>query len=154
MKGFLLDEKGDIVIENGQLVMISGNELKAQTLRTVMGTNKGEWFYNNDEGIDFSFMLGKGITDEMRLAQCKDACSQVDESLYVSEFNCEVENKTRKSTIQFVAKNDNNTEITFSEVYGDETNTDAARKLAEANAELTAYRSATNKLARRLDGEI
>lgn len=153
MFGFLLDEKGDIVIENGSIATVSDNELTAQTLRTIMGTNKGEWFMDEEEGIRFSYLLGKGITDDMRLAQAKDACRQVDESLYVTEFKVEVDKETRGSRMTFKAQNDNETVVTYNETFGDETNDNAASKLAQANTELAGYRSAVNKLERRLDGE-
>ena len=42
--------------------MIKGTELKAQTVKTVLGTNNGEWFGNPDEGISFRNILGKNRT--------------------------------------------------------------------------------------------
>lgn len=59
MRGFLLDSNGDVVIENNKIVMIDGQNLKAQTVRTLLGTNKGEWFGNEEEGISFKNILGK-----------------------------------------------------------------------------------------------
>lgn len=154
MRGFLLDEKGDIVIENGSIALVENEHLKAQTLRTVMGTNKGEWFLNDEEGIDFNFMLGKGITEDMQLAQCKDACNQVDTSLTVVDFHREVDKATRKAEINFKAQGDN-VDITVSQSYGDmvETNADASSKLAIANAQMAADRSSALKLERRLSGQ-
>ena len=62
IKGFLLDSNGDVVIKNSQISMIDGAELTAQTVRTVLGTNNGEWFGNPDEGISFRNILGKNRT--------------------------------------------------------------------------------------------
>lgn len=59
MKGFALNEQGDLVIENGEIQMVHGTELKAQTIKTVLGTQKGEWFPNWEEGIDHNEILGK-----------------------------------------------------------------------------------------------
>ncbi len=42
-----------------QIEMVEGNELLAQTVKTVLGTNKGEWALNTDEGITFANILGK-----------------------------------------------------------------------------------------------
>ena len=106
MQGFKLDNNGDIAIENGEIAFVSDNELTAQTLQTVLGTNKGEWFMNENEGVDFGFLLGKGITDDMRLGQVTDAAYQVDERLQVVGFSCEEESSTRKSTIHFSVKDD------------------------------------------------
>ena len=50
---------GDLSITNNEIDMIEGNELKAQTIGCVLSTNKGEWLFNLDEGIDFDAILGK-----------------------------------------------------------------------------------------------
>lgn len=59
MRGFLLDESGDVVVKGNDIAMLQGNELLAQKVRLVLGTNKGEWFANTDEGIDNKVLLGK-----------------------------------------------------------------------------------------------
>lgn len=59
MKGFALNEQGDLLIENGDIQMAHGAELTKQTIKTVLGTQKGEWFLNWDEGINHNEILGK-----------------------------------------------------------------------------------------------
>ena len=59
MKGFKLNENGDVVIANDEIELISDDELTQQTIKTVLNTNKGEWFANKDEGINFRAILGK-----------------------------------------------------------------------------------------------
>lgn len=59
IKGFLLDNNGDVVIKDNKISMTEGTDLTAQTVRTVLGTNNGEWFGNSDEGISFRNILGK-----------------------------------------------------------------------------------------------
>lgn len=155
MKGFKLDERGDIVFEKGKIAFVEDINLTVQTIRTVMGTNKGEWFLNDNEGIDFDFILGKGITDDMRLSQCADACQQVDSNLYVYDFRSEVDKKTRQSTLFFKAKDGGTTLISLDKNYGQdisETNANASEKLAHANEMLASNRKATEKLERRLSG--
>jgi hypothetical protein len=127
MKGFLVDKRGDIVITNGSIELVENKELKAQTLRTVMGTNKGEWFLNEEEGIDFNYMLGKGITEDMQLAQCKDACNQVDPNLAVINFRRDLDKTTRQAEIYFKAQGDN-VDIDVKQSYGDMTETIAQLK--------------------------
>ena len=68
MKGFELSN-GDVVIKNGEIQMVSGAELTRQTVETVLGTNKGEWFFNVDEGITFSNILGKKGLKETEIPQ-------------------------------------------------------------------------------------
>ena len=64
MKGFKLTSSGDVEIKNNQIQMIDGNELLRQTVECVLGTNKGEWFLNPDEGINFRNILGKRIPEQ------------------------------------------------------------------------------------------
>jgi hypothetical protein len=59
VKGFKLDSSGDIAINKGIIEMVEGNELLAQTTKAVLQTNKGEWFFNLNEGITFANILGK-----------------------------------------------------------------------------------------------
>lgn len=59
IKGFAIDDKGDLIIENSSIKMVHGTELTKQTIKTVLGTQKGEWFLNWNEGIDHNTILGK-----------------------------------------------------------------------------------------------
>ena len=59
MKGFALNEQGDLLIENGVIQMVHGAELTMQTIKSVLGTQKGEWFLNWEEGINHREILGK-----------------------------------------------------------------------------------------------
>lgn len=61
MKGFALDEHGDIVIQNGEIQLLHGSSLTAQTVKSVLGTQKGEWFLNINEGINHRNILGKKV---------------------------------------------------------------------------------------------
>jgi len=65
MKAFKLDSSGDVVINDNKIEYVSGVELVAQTLRQVLNTNLGEWFGNEDEGIDFSVVLTKNPNYEL-----------------------------------------------------------------------------------------
>ena len=75
------------------------NELKAQTIRTVIGTNKGEWPLNKNEGINFDYVLGKGITDDMIMTQIIDGMRQVDETLYLDNLNVQRIRTVEKTVI-------------------------------------------------------
>lgn len=50
---------GDLVITNNEIELVEGNELKRQTIQSVLSTNKGEWFFDAEEGIDFQSILGE-----------------------------------------------------------------------------------------------
>ena len=158
MKGFLLDENGDIVIakekSGKQIQMVEGNDLIAQKIMTVLGTNIGEWFLDDTEGIDFDFIIGKGITEDMLMTQIYSGVHQVSESFYVSDFNVDIDKKTRTATISFTVEDNGITILQLTKKYGAETNANAASKLAEANALLNADRNANAKLERILSGQF
>lgn len=61
MTGFRLNN-GDLVITNGEIELVENSELKAQTIQQVLSTNKGEWLFDTEEGIDFDVILGKHRT--------------------------------------------------------------------------------------------
>lgn len=85
MKGFKIKD-GDLVISENLLIgkreieMISGNELTAQTLQSVLSTNAGEWIFDISEGINFANVLGKqktkSITSTADSALLKEFASQ------------------------------------------------------------------------------
>ena len=58
MKGFALTN-GDLSITKNEIDMVEGDALKVQTIQSVLSTNKGEWLFDTDEGIDFNSILGK-----------------------------------------------------------------------------------------------
>ncbi len=106
MKGFALNEQGDLLIENGAIQMVHGAELTKQTIKTILETQKGEWFLNWDEGIDHKSLLGKNRPeDEVIKAEIQDGLSQVDENLIVDNFETVYESKTRKLCVHFVVVN-------------------------------------------------
>lgn len=50
---------GDLVITNNEIELVEGKELKSQTIQSVLSTNKGEWLFDTEEGIDFQNILGE-----------------------------------------------------------------------------------------------
>lgn len=117
MKGFKLTSDGDIQLTGGIIDMIDGDELTAQKCRTVLGTNKGEWFMNGNEGISFSSMLGKNITEDMQRSQIELGLRQVDDTFSLTEFSREFDNRTRRATIKFTATNKETVTVTGEQDY-------------------------------------
>ena len=96
--------------------MIDGNELLRQTVQSVIGTNKGEWVLNREEGITFSKILGKGNTETMIRFEIQNGLKQVDETFIVTSFEMSVV-KDRRYKISFVAKNSTGEEISGTNYY-------------------------------------
>ena len=96
---------GDIVIQ-----MISGDNLLKQKVQTVLGSNKGEWILNRDEGIEFSDILGKGNSEDIIRSEIQNGLNQVDETFVITSFEMDID-IDRKYKISFTAQNSDGKEI-------------------------------------------
>lgn len=97
---------------NCEIQMINGNELLRQKVQCVLGTNKGEWFLNTDEGINFSNILGKGKSEDIVRSEIEEGLSQVDSSFFIEDFSCNFNTQERKLKVYFVAKNETGDTVT------------------------------------------
>lgn len=112
MRDFLLDQNGDVVIKSGDIKMTKSNsELLLQKIKTVLGTNKGEWIFDQEQGIDYRIILVKNPDREEILGTVRDGLKQVDESLEVIEYKFEM--IKRHLILTFRATNGNNEEISL-----------------------------------------
>lgn len=111
MIGFELDQNGDVLIENNKIQMINGDELIRQTARSIISSNKGEWFLNEDEGITFDNILGKFVDEDMIKSEIEEGLSQIDSSFSITEFSYEFDSDKRKLKVSFSATNDDGTVI-------------------------------------------
>ena len=75
---------------------------------------------NDDEGIDFDSVIGKGITEDMQRAEIIDACGQVDQNLQLTEFSSETDKKTRAAILAFTAVNQSGEEIRVERDYSND----------------------------------
>ena len=100
-----------------EIEMIDGNELLVQTVESVIGTNKGEWVINKDEGIHFKNLLGKKIDEEVIKNEVFQGLLQVDSSFFMTDFSVEIDAETRKLKIYFSAVNDNGEEVEGAHVW-------------------------------------
>ena len=117
MKGFALDDDGDVIIEKGKITMVDGTELIRQTVQTVLGTNQNEWFLNIDEGIDFSNLLGKKKDDDVIRNEILQGLQQVDSSFVLESFDIDFNRSDRTMTISFKAKNSDGEEVSGEQSY-------------------------------------
>lgn len=111
MEGFMLKD-GDLSITNDEIDMVNGNELTAQTIQSVISTNKGEWIFDTDEGVNFDTMLGKRTpNDDVIKSEIEDAVAQVDDSLTVDNFATDFDSNDRRLTAHFTAKTANDEDM-------------------------------------------
>lgn len=117
MKGFMLDEHGDVVIYNNKILMVEGNDLLLQTVKSILGTNKGEWPLNTDEGITFSNILGKNKDENVIKYEVQQGLLQVDDTFIITSFSLD-DLGNRKFAIKVSAQNSTGTELGVSTSYG------------------------------------
>ncbi len=88
MKDFKLNaESGDILLEDGCIPLCEGDELTAQTLTRLLTTNKGEWWLNNREGVDFTAILTKNPNPDRVRGEIQKALLLADETLALESFS-------------------------------------------------------------------
>lgn len=103
MKGFKLNDKGDVVIDN-DIHMVYDNELTRQTVETVLGTKCGEWFLNEEEGLNYDEILVKNPNYDLIQTEVQKGLLQVNETLWLSDYDTNLVN--RHLTIDFTAETD------------------------------------------------
>lgn len=132
MRGFLL-KNGDIVIgkpntntilPNGnQIMLIEGNDLIAQKIAIVLGMFAGEWFWNSSLGINYDFIIGKNITEDMIRSQIEVGIRQVSPNMYLDSFEIDINKSERTASITFVVGDDNGNVAKIEKTFGAEINT-------------------------------
>ena len=104
MKSFKLDANGDVVMKNNQIEIVEGVELIAQTIKSVLNTNLGEWFGDKEEGIDYQVILTKNPNYDLIQDTINTAVQKVADSLNVTletnDFTFEVVG--RNITVAFI----------------------------------------------------
>lgn len=111
MKGFALDENGDVLIENNTISIVTGDELLRQKVWTVLRTNLKEWFFDWAQGIDFNNLLGKNVGEELARYEVERGLHQVDGTFTVSEFAYEMDEAARTAKVTFKAQTESGEEV-------------------------------------------
>lgn len=104
MKGFALDANGDLLIENNDISLVVGDSLLQQKVQTVLRTNLKEWFFDWEQGIDFSNLLGKNTTAELVRHEIERGLAQVDASFEITEFSYTADTMARTASVSFRAR--------------------------------------------------
>lgn len=118
MTGFALDKNNDIMILNNQVQMVNGTGLLKQTIKTVIGTNKGEWCLNEDEGINFQNILGKSLPDdEVIKNELEQGIMQVDSSFVITSLTSNFDSKSRTLNITFQAENEDKIKLRVEKLF-------------------------------------
>jgi len=106
MKGFMLDDNGDIAVKNNKIQMISNKALIIQRIKMIIGTNFGEWVLNRKEGINFKNLMGKNVSEDIVRNELLSGLRQISDDAVITKFNMNFDS-SRKLCVRFTAKIDN-----------------------------------------------
>lgn len=119
MKNFELNDEHDVVIENGKILMAEGTELTRQSAECVLNTKIGEWFLNDDVGIDMNALLGKNFPDDDEMKSIiLQGLRQIDETFEITAFKADYDRATRKMKIELTAMTESGETIDLSDIWG------------------------------------
>lgn len=103
---------GDIQFdENGELIMVEGDEELIQCCTIALGTNTGEWFLNPEMGIDFKSFLGKNVNEEIMRGELARGLLQEDRIESLDDATFEINRTARTMTVYFTATGTNGEKI-------------------------------------------
>lgn len=111
MKGFAMDENGDVLIENGAISLAVGDNLLQQNVCAVLRTKLKEWFFDWEQGVDFDNLLGKNVGDELARYEIARGLHQVDSTFNLTEFAYTADYSARIAKIVFKARNADGEEV-------------------------------------------
>lgn len=97
-------EGGDIVIENGELVVIDGEAEEAQCIERVLTTNQGEWFLNTLHGMDYTQIFAKPFDEDRARLSIIEAIHQDPRVESVEEIEFQVDRAKRHMTVHVQVK--------------------------------------------------
>jgi len=111
MKCFSVDY-GDVVISKNDIAIVSGLELERQMITAVLGTNTGEWFLNENEGINFRVILTKNPDYDLIRAEIINGLNQISSDYMLSSFSHELDS-SRNLVLNLVITKRTGEEITL-----------------------------------------
>ena len=109
MTSLLLDEDGDLDLQDNDLVLVSGVEEFRQRLTSRLRFFKGEWIFDRDMGVPWlQDIFRKGVTRELLLATVRDVLRNCPGVRDVLDINIEIHN--REAKVRFRVQYDTGTE--------------------------------------------
>lgn len=109
---------GDLAITNNKIELVEGNDLTTQTIQSVLSTNKGEWFFDAEEGVEFDNLLGEQHADDLVRAEIEQGIAQVDSAMAITTFARKYNSETRTSTVTFSARTGDGETVEVSTKWG------------------------------------
>lgn len=89
----------DLLLENGQIQIVSDGELFAQKLQAAWSTNRGEWSLDKNEGIDFHAILTKNPDENLIRMELETMLSKISDTARIATFEIMKDLETRHMVI-------------------------------------------------------
>ncbi|MDE3837943.1 hypothetical protein C0966_00780 [Bacillus methanolicus] len=107
---------GDLVVENGELVMIDGDEELAQSIRSILETRKGEFFLEPEHGLSYENLLGKNTNKEALRDDIIEAVSQEPRVESIPDIQIIDDRKARKRSVKLTIQKETGELVEIGEV--------------------------------------
>ncbi|KIL72515.1 DUF2634 domain-containing protein [Bacillus badius] len=100
-------ENGDIVIKNGEWVFVEGDEELAQSVESVLQTQRGEFFLDEEGGLRHENLFGKHTDENVLRDDIIEAVSQEDRVNAVTDIQIIDDKKARKRSVLLSIEKEN-----------------------------------------------
>ena len=95
-------ENGDIILTNGQAVIISNGDCLAQRLENAIKMDKGSWFLNTDKGIEWMDILGnKSVSFRAIYTRIRKILGSDEEVSSINSIEISADRETRLMSVTF-----------------------------------------------------
>lgn len=91
----------DLVLENGDFKIISGEDEILQSLERILTTRKGEWFLNEEVGLDYSELEKKEADKELLRLSIIEAVLQEERIQEIKDFIIDLNRAKRALKLSF-----------------------------------------------------
>jgi phage baseplate assembly protein W len=102
---------GDLVIENGELVMISDDEELVQSVQAILGTRKGEFFLDSEHGLSHENVLGKPANQDLARDDIIEALMQEERVASILAVNFDDDKAKRKRNVSLTIEKSNGSQL-------------------------------------------
>lgn len=101
----LLDEDGDIVLDENGLHFVSGLDGIVQAVRYRLSLFRGEWFLNLDVGVPwYDEIIGEHFDEALVRRRVAEAINDVEGIVEITELTAKYDNKTRTISVTWAAR--------------------------------------------------
>ncbi len=99
-------ENGDLVLSGGSFLYVEGDIELAQSVENVLATAKGEWFLDEDHGLERDAILGKQFNESEATDAIIEAVTQEERIASVEDIRYAFDKVTRTLSVSMQLRKD------------------------------------------------